>query len=108
MWSLIREAGASARSQPAASAVTVLMVIGMILAVMLTTGRTIGAERQILGSVDSAGTRSITVRAEAGSGVTSSVMDRLTRIEGIEWAAGFSAAAGRTSAVAVLWERLAA
>jgi putative ABC transport system permease protein len=89
---LLREAAASARSQPVASVVTVLMVAGMILAVMLTTGRTVGAEQQVLGTIDSAGTRSITVRAEASAGVTSGVMDRIANIEGIEWAAGFSAA----------------
>ena len=98
--SVVRESAATARSQPVASVVTVLMVAGMILAVMLTTGRTVGAEQQVLGSIDSAGTRSITVRAEATAGVTSSVMDRLAGIEGIEWAAGFSAAVdGTNSAV---------
>ena len=60
---LIREAIATARSQPVASALTVFMVAGMILAVMLTTGRTVGAEQEVLGSIDSAGTRSITIRA---------------------------------------------
>lgn len=97
IWSVVRESAATARSQPVASVVTVLMVAGMILAVMLTTGRTVGAEQQVLGSIDSAGTRSITVRAEAGAGVTSSVMDRLADIEGIEWAAGFSAAVDGTN-----------
>lgn len=97
IWSVVRESAATARSQPVASVVTVLMVAGMILAVMLTTGRTVGAEQQVLGSIDSAGTRSIIVRAEAGAGVTSSVMDRLAHIEGIEWAAGFSAAVDGTN-----------
>lgn len=95
---VMREAIASARSQPVASVVTVLMVVGMILAVMLTTGRTVGAEQQVLGSIDSAGTRSITVRAENGSGVTSDVLDRIGGIEGIEWAAGFSSAVDATNA----------
>lgn len=95
---VLREAVASARSQPVASVVTVVMVAGMILAVMLTTGRTVGAEQQVLSSIDSAGTRSITVRAEAQAGVTASVLDRIAGIEGIEWAAGFSAAADATNA----------
>lgn len=97
IWAVIRESGASARSQPVSSLVTVLMVVGMILAVMLTVGRTVGAEQQVLGSIDSSGTRSITVRAEASAGITSSVMDRIAGIEGIEWAAGFSAAADGTN-----------
>lgn len=94
---LIREAASSARSQPVASTITILMVVGMILTVMLTTGRTVGAEQHVLESIDSAGTRSITVRADASSGVTSAVLDRIDGIEGIEWAAGFSSATDSTN-----------
>lgn len=93
-----REALASAISQPVASVVTVLMVAGMILAVMLTTGRTVGAEQQVLSSIDSAGTRSIIVRAESGAGVTSDVLDRISGIAGIEWAGAFSSAVDATNA----------
>lgn len=94
---VVREAAASARSQPVASLVTILMVIGMVLTVMLTTGRTVGAEQQVLGSIDEAGTRSITVRADAAAGVTSSVLDRIAGITGIEWAGGFSNAIDATN-----------
>lgn len=96
---LLRESVASAKSQPVASIVTVLMVTGMILAVMLTTGRTVGAEQQVLGSIDSAGTRSITVRADTDAGVTSSVLERIAQIEGIEWAAAFSGAIDATNSM---------
>ncbi len=94
---VLREAVASARSQPVASLLTVLMIAGMVLAVMLTTGRTVGAEQQVLGSLDDLGTRSIVIRAEDGAGVTSSVLDRLAPIEGIEWAAAFTSAVDATN-----------
>lgn len=94
---VVREAAASARSQPVASLVTMLMVVGMVLTVMLTTGRTVGAEQQVLGSIDDAGTRSIMVRADASAGVTSSVLDRIAGITGIEWAGGFSNAIDATN-----------
>lgn len=97
--SLIREAAATARSQPVASLLTVLMVTGMIIAVMLTTGRTVAAEQQVLGSIDSAGTRSITVRAEPSAGVTSDVLGRLGQIDGIEWAGAFSSSIDATNAL---------
>ncbi|MFV0453056.1 MAG: ABC transporter permease [Propioniciclava sp.] len=71
---------------------TVLMLAGMILAVMLTTGRTVGAEQEVLGSIDTAGTRSITIRAEQAAGITSDVIDRIAPIDGIEWVGAFSAA----------------
>lgn len=94
---VIAEAVASARSQPVASTLTVLIVAGMIVAVMLTTGRTVAAELGVLSTIDSAGTRSITIRAEGGAGVTSDVMDRIAGVEGIEWAAGFSSAIDATN-----------
>ncbi|WP_460802801.1 ABC transporter permease [Microbacterium sp. GXF6406] len=98
---IIREAVVAARSQPVASVVTILTVIGMILAVMLTTGRTVGAEEQVLGSIDSAGTRSITIRAEDGAGVNSAVLDRIRDITGIEWAGAFSSAIDATNSSVV-------
>lgn len=95
---VVREAWASARSQPVASLLTVLVVMGMVLTVMLTTGRTVGAEQAVLGSIDSAGTRSIVIRADAGAGVTSDVLDRAAGIRGVEWIGGFSAAVDATNA----------
>lgn len=94
---LTREAFASAWSQPVASAVTVLMIAGMIVAVMLTTGRTVGAEQQVLGSIDSTGTRSIIVRAEDDAGLTADVLNRIASVEGIEWSAAFSSAIDATN-----------
>lgn len=95
---LLREAVASARSSVVVSVLTVLMVASMILVVMLTTGRTVGAEENVLGSIDEAGTRSIMIRAEQGSGVDTEVMDRIGAIDGIEWAGAFSAAEDVTNA----------
>lgn len=94
---LLAEAAASARAQPVASALTLLIVAGMVVAVLLTTGRTVAAEQNVLSSIDSAGTRSITVRAEDGAGVTSGVLGRIAGIEGIEWAAAFSSAVDATN-----------
>lgn len=94
---LLREAWASALSQPVASAVTILVVVGMTLTVMLTTGRTVGAEQRVLGSIDDVGTRTIQVRADAAAGLTTGVLDRIAHIDGIEWAAAFSSAVDATN-----------
>jgi len=96
-FAVVREAFASAISQPVASILTILMIAGMIVTVMLTTGRTVGAEQRVLGSIDDAGTRTIQIRAENGAGLTSDVLDRIAGIDGIEWAAGFSAAIDATN-----------
>jgi putative ABC transport system permease protein len=89
---IFREALATARSQPVASVVSLVIVAGMVATVLLTTGRTVGAEQAVLGSIDSAGTRSIVVRAEESAGVDASVIDRIAHIEGVAWSGGFGAA----------------
>ncbi|MFT4051927.1 MAG: lipoprotein ABC transporter permease [Microbacterium sp.] len=99
MSALLREAAASARSQPVASILTILMIAGMVLTVMMTTGRTVAAEQQVLASIDDAGTRTIQIRAEDAAGVTSDVLDRLRNIDGIEWAAAFTSAIDATNAL---------
>ncbi|WP_224751526.1 FtsX-like permease family protein [Microbacterium helvum] len=69
----------------------------MMVAVMLTTGRSVGAEQQVLGSIDDAGTRTIQIRAENGAGLSADVLDRIGGIDGIEWAAAFSSAIDATN-----------
>lgn len=92
-WRAIaREALATSWAQPVASVVTIVMVAGMCATVLLTTGRTVGAEHAVLGSIDDAGTRSIVVRADADAGLDTSVLDRIAQIDGIEWAGAFSSA----------------
>jgi putative ABC transport system permease protein len=88
----IRESLATAWAQPVASVVTIVMIAGMCATVLLTTGRTVGAEQAVLGSIDSEGTRSIVVRADADAGLDSTVLDRLANIDGIAWAGAFGAA----------------
>jgi len=95
---VIREAFAAAWSSPIASVATVIMVAGLCVTVLLTTGRTVGAEQAVLGSIDSAGTRAIVVRADASAGLTSSVMGRLSTLDGVEWSGAFGPAHDVTNA----------
>jgi len=96
-FGVVREATASARSQPVASLLTILILAAMVVTVMMTTGRTVAAEQQVLGVIDDAGTRTIQIRAEESAGVTTDVLARLKHIEGIEWAAALSAATDATN-----------
>jgi putative ABC transport system permease protein len=98
LLAVLREALATAKAQPVASVVSIVMVAGMCATVLLTTGRTVGAEQAVLGSIDSAGTRSIVIRADADAGLDTDVLDRLAHIEGIEWAGAFGAAQDVTNA----------
>jgi putative ABC transport system permease protein len=77
---------------PVASILTMIMIAGMCAAVLLTSGRTVGAEQAVIGSIDSAGTRSIIVRAKSGAGLDTSILGRLSRVDGIAWYGGFGPA----------------
>lgn len=89
---IMRESCASALSQPVMSVITILIITGMCCAVLLTSGRAVGAEQRVLATLDSAGTKSIIVRAKGDAGLDSSVMDRVSRIRDIAWAGGFGPA----------------
>lgn len=97
--SILREALASAFSQPVASLVTIVIVAGMCATVLLTTGRTVGAEQAVISSIDTAGTRSIIVRADPGAGLDSSVIERIANLEGVEWAGALGTAQDATNAL---------
>lgn len=96
---LLREAIASARSSRVASIVTIVMIAGMCAAVLLTTGRTVGAEQAVISSIDSAGTRSIVIRAEADAGLQADVLNRIANLDGIAWAGAFGPAVDATNAL---------
>lgn len=89
---IVLEALASARAQPVASFVSIVMVAGMCATVLLTTGRTVGAEQAVIGSIDSEGTRSIVIRADPSAALDVSVLDRIANLQGIEWAGAFGGA----------------
>jgi putative ABC transport system permease protein len=88
----IHEVFASAWSQRAASALTIVIVAAMCAATLLTTGRSVGAQEAVLSSIDSVGTRTIVIRAEPSAGLTSTVLERARHIEGISWMSGFGPA----------------
>ena len=96
---VVRESLATARAQPVASLVSIIMVAGMCATVLLTTGRTVGAEQAVVGSIDSAGTRSIVIRAEPDAGLNSTVLDRIANLEGVEWAGAFGSAIDATNSL---------
>jgi len=96
---LVRESLVSAWAQPVASLVAIVMVAGMCASVLLTTGRTVGAEQAVIGSIDSAGTRSIVVSANPAAGLSPSVLDRIANLDGVEWAGAFGSARDSTNAL---------
>lgn len=89
LLTLVGESQRAIRSQPVASIAAVVMVIGMVVTVLFTTGRTVGAEERVIRSIDSAGTRSIVIKADKDSGLTSEVLSRIDHLQGIAWAGAF-------------------
>ncbi len=89
---VLREAMVAARSAPVASLLTLVVIAAMCAAVLLTSGRTVGAQRAVVGSIESVGTRTVTVRADPAAGVDTSVLDRLATLDGVTWAAAFGTA----------------
>lgn len=88
-FAVIAESIRTIRSQPVMSFLTIIMIAGMCVAVILTTGRTVGAEQSVLSTLDSAGTKSIVVKATPESGLDSTVISRIKVLEGVGWVAGF-------------------
>jgi len=86
---LLREAWASARSQIVASALTIVMVAGMVVAAIMTTGQTAAAEEAAIRQIDAVGTRSIIIRAQEGAGINASVLERISAILEVESVIGF-------------------
>lgn len=89
---MAREARAAARGNLIVSIATVTMVGGLSAAVLLTTGRAVGAEQAVLGHIDSVGSRAVVVTASPSAGLTSDVLDRLARVDGIQWSGAFGEA----------------
>ncbi|WP_395245563.1 ABC transporter permease [Agromyces sp. MMS24-K17] len=86
---MLREAAVSALVAPVSTIITLVMIAGMCGAVLLTSGRTVGAEQAVIGSIDSAGTRAIVIRADSTAGLDTSVLDRVRGLGGVEWVGAF-------------------
>lgn len=87
--SVFREAYQSALSSKVPSLLTMVVVAMTALAITLTLGRLEGLQRELLASIDDAGTRSITYRIEAGDAFDSAAVARIARLEAVEWVVGF-------------------
>jgi len=91
---LIAEAIRMAVARPVSSTITGLIVAGVCGVILSTTGQSVQAERQVLGRIDDAGTRSVVVTDTNGSaGIRPAAVDRISHLSGVEWVVGFGSAA---------------
>lgn len=90
---LLGESARVARSQPVASAITVLIVAAVCGVILSTTGQTVQAEQEVLARIDDAGTRSITISDTQGSaGIQPDAVDRIAALSPVEWVVGLGPA----------------
>ena len=86
MLALVRDSWANVRARPGSSAATAAVIALICLVTLATTGRTAATENQVISTVDSLGTRMITVIDNNGeAGIDASVVEILAGVEGVEW-----------------------
>lgn len=91
--SLLAEALRIARAQPVTTTVTAVIVAAVCAVIMSTTGQTVAIERDVLGQIDDAGTRTIVIEdTEGRAELDPGTVGRLEALAGVEWAVGFGAA----------------
>jgi len=90
---LLHEGILTARAQPVATITATLVVAMVCFVVLVTTGRTAAAERAVIASIDSVGTRLVTATDSTGSaGIHPSAVDDVAALEGVTWALGLGPA----------------
>lgn len=87
-----RESWTSAWAAPVSTLLTMAMVAGMCAAVLLTSGRTVGAQQAVLTTIESSSSRAIAVRVDPTAGLRPDVLARVNRLGGVEWAGAFGSA----------------
>ncbi|GAA2556696.1 putative ABC transport system permease protein [Neomicrococcus aestuarii] len=76
---LFGEALRSARSQKVPSLLAILLIAGLCVTVLLTSGRAVGAQQSVLGSIDNISARQLIVTAPEDAGLRSAVIDRIAQ-----------------------------
>lgn len=89
IWDLVKESTTMALTQRTVSLVVMIITAIMIITVTLTTGRTAGAESDVLSTIDKDQTRTFMITTPASANVHPDVIDRIDQLTGIEWAAAF-------------------
>ena len=80
-------------SQPVTTVVTLVIVAAVTGVIVSTTGQTAAQERDVLGRIDDAGTRTIVVEDTKGDAhLDPGLVERVSGLSGVEWAVGFGIA----------------
>lgn len=94
---MLKESLKACRSQPVSTALSIVIVAAMCLAVLLTTGRSLGVREEVLRSVDTLGSRTVVITAQADAGLNSNVVPLVASLNIVSWAGGFGPATDVTN-----------
>jgi putative ABC transport system permease protein len=87
--SLISEAARVAMSTPVASLITAVIVAAVCGVILVTTGQTVQAERDVLGRIDDAGTRIVVAIDDQGTAnIDPAAVNRISGLSNVEWVIG--------------------
>lgn len=90
---VLRDALVSARTQPVVTVVAALVVAMVCFLVLVTAGRSAATERAVIASIDSVGTRLVTVADATGNAqISASSVADIAQIDGVTWAFGLGEA----------------
>jgi len=87
----IRESWSSAMAMPLTSAMVAIVIGCMCAAVILTSGRAVGAQESVSRTLDSPSSRSVVFRAGPDAALDTDVLKRVAAIDGITRSDAFSA-----------------
>lgn len=95
---LFMEALRSARSQKVPSLLTVVLIAGLCVTVLLTSGRAVGAQQSVLGTIDNVSARQLIVTAPEDARLHSEAIDRISQHNFVSNVFGLGAAVDATNA----------
>ena len=97
---LVPEVVKASVASPVPTLAAVVVTAAMCLSIVLTDGRTEGAQRDVVQRIDEAGTTAVIVRADPRAGLSPDILNPLSDVSGVEWAlAAASAVDVRNSAI---------
>lgn len=95
---IVVDALRAAWARPLPTGICALVIAAVCLVTLMTTGRTAATEAQVVASIDSVGTRLITVTDTTGNaGIDPSAPELIEQLDGVVWAFGVGPALSATN-----------
>lgn len=99
LWKgILVDAFRAALARPVSTSIGAFVIAAVCLVTLMTTGRTAATEAQVIASIDSVGTRLITITDTTGNaGIDPGAPEIISQLEGVSWAFGIGPAVPATN-----------